>query len=212
MTGGWYPDGLSASLTPVLIIHAGDRGAEDLTFFLPLSPGSVQDGRPLRRRNDQHAVLVTDHQISPVHDHAVDRDRYADLAGAVFVRPTVGVSARETGKGSCSERRDIADRAVDDEASDTPDYRLNHHDLADQGPIERTFAVDDDDITGPAEVDRLVDHQIVARSHLDRECRAGQWRGPVNGTKVRRAREPAHDVTDQRRRQVQERVDDLRAR
>ena len=88
-----------------------------------------------------------------------------------------GVAGKVVGR----ERRDVADRAVDDIAFGFAPLRDVLHDLADQRAGLVAAAIDHDDVAGADQLERAVDGEIVAGTGADREGRAHQLAAAVIG-------------------------------
>ena len=115
----------------------------------------------------------------------------------------------EDGEVPGAQRAEIADSTVDDEACHTADRRVGGHHLADDRGGEVTAGVDDDDVAGSGHVDRLVDHEIVARPRLYRECWPRQDATAMHRPQPRAARgHPPHRIADVGERQRFELADE----
>jgi hypothetical protein len=91
----------------------------------------------------------------------------------------------------------VADRAIDDDAGDPTPLRMRCHHLADQRIGEVAAPVHNDDIAGLGDVERLVDHEVVAGPGLDRECGTGEHAALVDRSKCCAARgHPRHGIAD----------------
>lgn len=96
----------------------------------------------MRGRNEQHAVVVADHDVARVHHVAVDAHLDVDFAGSVLERTTVGHAARVAGEAVLAKRGAVADRAVDHGASQPARLGDVLHDVADQRAIDGAAAID----------------------------------------------------------------------
>ena len=113
------------------------------------------------------AVQVAhDHVARVDHDPAAG-DRVADLARAAVQRADRRHAAREDGEvAEVADRGEVADEAVDDEAGDAAVAGLGGDEVAEDSGERGCARVDDDDVTRLGDVERLVDHQVVARETL----------------------------------------------
>ena len=87
---------------------------------------------------------------------------------------------------------------------------LHQHHLAHEGVGQVAAGVDDDDVAGLGERDRLVEHQIVARRSFHGQRRAGHAAAAVPGAKPGAAcGQSRHAVADIGDRQSRETLDDI---
>src|SRR5258708_8855872 len=129
-------------------------------------------------------------------DHTpVDRDGTSDLAGSRPHRTAMGDARRIDRKLLPADCTGIPYRSVDDDATETTPPRIRDHDLADDRIGEIAAGIDHHDVSAQADVERPVNHPIVARPGLNREAGSAQHSPGVIGPQPRSAsRQSRHAV------------------
>lgn len=91
----------------------------------------------------------------------------------------------------------VTDCAVDNDSAEAALNRVRHHQLPDNRVGEIAASIDNDDVTGFRNIKRLVDHKIIARASLHRNCRTYHHAAGIVGTKSRTTcRHAAHDIAN----------------
>ena len=94
------------------------------------------------------------------------------------------------------DRGQVADQAVDDESADPAVPGLGRDQVAEDGVHRRCARIDDDHVARLGDVEALVDHQVVARVHLDGAGRPEHAQGRIGAVADARHHgvEPVHEI------------------
>ena len=113
---------------------------------------------------DDYTVLIADDHVAGHHDRVAARDREIHFAGTILVASTGAHGATESGEAECGDAVHVANRAVDDYATELRADGRAAHELTEYGARRIAVRVDDDDVAGLRDFERLVDHEVVGRA------------------------------------------------
>jgi hypothetical protein len=129
--------------------------------------------RPVTAAHGAHAVLVPEDEISRFHDDATAADWMIDKPELLLERALDRAATREYREAEAGDLCRVTDEPVDDKAGDASRHRDDAHELA-PWPALPALHVGDEHLPAVGDIECLVEHEIVARLHLDGECRAAE--------------------------------------
>ena len=156
-------------------------------------------GLPLWNHDETAGVAADD--VSRFDRDRSTLDRNVERAGPVLRSGRRVDAAGEGGDTQFAEPVEIADRAVDDETVRAGSSHDPAHDVSENGGVEPSAAVDNDDVSAFYEVRSLEHEQDVARFGPNRRC----WPAHLDG--IGEGRDTGTDDSD-----CSSRVCDLRGR
>ncbi|MNV71396.1 hypothetical protein D3C71_1644120 [compost metagenome] len=124
------------------------------------------------RTHHNDPIIISDDDVTGMDDNAADGNGHVDFTRTILVgtcRRNARCKDREI---HFAQRRQIADRTIDDHAAELLAHRSLHHQLAGIGIGEIAMRIEHDDIARLRHVQRLVQKQVVAGAAFYRECRS----------------------------------------
>src|SRR5690349_1339002 len=112
-------------------------------------------------RHDRHAIAVANDDVAGGDDNAAAAHGHVDLARTILVAAAGAHASAVHGEAQGGDAVHVADSAIDHETAQLRGDRRSAHELTEDRARRVAAGTHDNDVAGPCQLQRLVNHQIV---------------------------------------------------